>query len=449
MSCGISLGIVRRSLKKNISVIVKRKCSYLHVTGDKSGEVPAIVQPHLDFEERFKKLELLEQNVMRRGLQIDVKELSKSWNFYKERLMVKEKLFVKKKEISSRMKKFYNSKEKSEELEKLKFELEVTKDALKKAANTVWDIEKNVIVRALQLPNDIDPKVPDEEKIYKTFHRDIESSMDHIVAGEKNGCLTYINPSCYYLTKDLAKLELSIANYFETKLKLRDHQPISNTDFARPVLVEGCLLKTGETDHAFRLSHDSDDGELYLSGGASYLPFYGLHARSVVTLESPSFRYVAKGRQYKPNVNPQMTGLYSAWQATAVEFFIGTSNNKDSSLEYDSALEFLIELYESLGLNFRVVDTPAKKLQVWESSRFSFELFSPASQRYAEVGNVSIINDFISKRLQAYCTDEKKKMGFLHVVCGTAVRIPVLLAAALESSNDGSLLKKTNEIYAV
>ncbi|XP_022200895.2 serine--tRNA synthetase-like protein Slimp [Nilaparvata lugens] len=452
MSC-VTLRIVRKLLEKNVNVTVKRECSFLHVTGDRSGQVTAVVQPHLDFDERFKDLAQLEQNVARRQLQIDVAELSKSWLFYKERLTVKEKLVAKKKEITSQMQKYYNSKDKSEQLESLKFELEITKDALRKASSTVWDIENNVVVRALQLPNDIDPRVPDEEQIELSYNREISGSVDHIVAGEKNGCLSYINPSCYYLTKDLAKLELSIADYFEARFKQRNHQPVSNTDFSRPVLVEGCTLKTVATDLSLLMTPDSDDGQLYLNGGASFLPFFGLHAKHTVTLESPSFRYVTKGRQYRTNVNPQMNGLYSAWQATGVEFFIGTSTSTETSSECDSALQFLIELYKSLGLGFRIVNTPARKLHKWESLRFTFELFSPASQTYAEVGNVSVINDFISKRLQAYCMDEKNNMGFLHVVSGTAVRIPVLLAAALETSDDHNtvqnLLQKTKELEIV
>lgn len=415
------------------------KCvsSFLYVTGDKARDIYSAVQPHIDFDERIKNLAELESNFKKRKINLDANELIKLWDFYKTRLDFKRTLEVNKKEIQTEIKKLSSNKDNNQEnneIEALKLKFKLVKDDLKNISQTVWDIENNIVIKVLQLPNDLHSRASTDENIVNVFNTPPDFGRDHLECGITLNCLDYHCESSYFLKNDLAILEIGISQYFVDYFFNNKFIQFSNADFSRSVLIEGCTLRSEAPDIAFLLKDTEKDQKhkIYLNGGASYLSFFGFHSKHVVDGSNLPLRYVAQGRQYNPKPENNFNGLYSVWQSTAVELFIGTDNT-NLTLELDNLVEKMTDLYKSLDIHFRLVIVPAHQLQAWESLKYSFQLYSPIHKAYIEVGNISLMGDFISKRLCA-CYSKDNKLNFLNVISGTAVKIPIMIAHLLETS---------------
>lgn len=71
----------------------------------------------------------------------------------------------------------------------------------------------------------------------------------------------------------------------------------------------------------------------------------------------------------------------------------------------------MYNLYEKLRLPFRIQNCPSDQLRSYESMRLDYELFLPSSNSYVRVGSVSLIGDYLSRRLMIRhkrTKDEKK-----------------------------------------
>ncbi|CAF0762052.1 unnamed protein product [Rotaria sordida] len=59
----------------------------------------------------------------------------------------------------------------------------------------------------------------------------------------------------------------------------------------------------------------------------------------------------------------------------------------------------MYNLYEKFRLPFRIINVPSDKLRSYESMRLDYELFLPSSNSYVCVGSISLIGDYLSRRL--------------------------------------------------
>ena len=59
----------------------------------------------------------------------------------------------------------------------------------------------------------------------------------------------------------------------------------------------------------------------------------------------------------------------------------------------------MFNLYEKFRLPFRIQNCPSDKLRSYESMRLDYELFLPSSNSYVCVGSISLIGDYLSRRL--------------------------------------------------
>ena len=82
------------------------------------------------------------------------------------------------------------------------------------------------------------------------------------------------------------------------------------------------------------------------------------------------------------------------------------------------------------GIHFRMCTVAACHLERWEQYRSSFQCYSPSTGGYVQVGSVSIVGDYISRRLSIFGPDGAHPAGF---VTAQALSVPKLLSCFLES----------------
>lgn len=423
------------------NMLLRAYCSStLFVTGNKGHKTASILIPHLDYEERFQGIEKLKRNVTLRKLELDVDKIYQLWEKLRSVEQKKVNMEQKRIEISSTTK-YLKKNNNLEELEKLKIQGRSLRNDIKKITTDFWEIQEKAVGQFLSLPNDLDPDTPEiEEKVLYEFGNVPQAHTDcHTVIGNRLGLVRYFCPDCYYLTGIAAIYELKLLQHFADSLHKAEFGETRNSDFVRSIVMEGCGMK--HSSSSVLTVEQSDTGvsdinnRLHLVGGASLPAFCASQAKTIVTDPLP-VRYFTVGRQYSPLQSRRWPGLFHTCQASCVEIFVLTSDSsKKLKAEFQEALKTVISIYNSLGLSYKIVLSPAYSLNQWESLRASIQMFSVHNKSFIEVGHLSLCNNYISKRLLMYYETPEKDTKFIQVLSGTVLSVPKLLGCVLESGH--------------
>lgn len=216
-------------------------------------------------------------------------------------------------------------------------------------------------------------------------------------------------------------------------------QPFSNPHICKSLVIEGTAKDIDDPKHVFLLnnSNQTDELDFHLVGGSSLSSFCAYFAKSVISAEELPFGAVTMGRSYTPrDADDQTYGLYRASQSSDVSFFLSDADDHIETM-YTKCVETLEKAYNKLGLHFQTVICGASRLDAAESSRTEIQLWSPYFQKYFPVAFVSSLDDYISKRLLIYYTENEKGSGkYLNLIYGRAIATPAVLASMVENAQN-------------
>lgn len=418
--------------------------SALFVSGAKATEHFVYVIPHIDFPERIQKRELLQNELLRRNTNIDLRKIENIWQVYIELNAKKAEYAKRKQEISNELNNLIKSEPDGDTTKKLKIQSDLLKDNIKKLKTPLWSAEEAATIEVLKLPNSLHNKTPDKEnKVLYTHLSPPNFKKDHLQIGRELNVLDFKNNLNYYLKGDAAIFELGAKFYFSKLLRQKKFVQFSNPDFVKSLIVEGCGTDHTNKDATFILHHNDEnttidvDSRLHLTGGGSLFSYLAYHAKNVLYAKVLPLKYFTMGRQYIPAPSDE-DSLFHVSQSSVIETFcvVKTASELDQMLE--ELIVTLKEIYGNLGYHFRLSIISADKLHFWESLRVVVEMYSTSSQDYVEVGNISLSGDFISKRLM-FTYVEAKVNKFPYILSGTLLNVPKFLACVLEQDVQFSL----------
>lgn len=445
-----------RQCARHLHTSVPHLGSALYITGQKASETYSVLTPHIDCDSKFNNISQLQENVSARGLDINVEKLKKSWDFLKSVKETKYQLESRREETSKKIRTLASEKsEKSDsEINGLKILGKMLRDNLKTITKEIWELEESVILRILALPNDLHPDTPlTEEVVIEEGSKPLaQTSPSHLQVGKETDVLKFISPLCYYLQNSAAEFEISLTQYCADFLNNAHYIPTCNSDFVKSVIVEGCGYSHTDPNCVFILqsSDNKEDAKLHLVGGASLLSFCALFTRQETVMSEDPLKLFSLGRHYSPPVHTNMPGLFNVAQESSVELFITTVSCQNQLLAaFNSALELIKELYQSLGLSVRLVRCSASQLKTWESLKVSIQMFSPHTQDYVEVGHVSMCGTYISKRLLMKYQGSDGEKDFLNVVSGRVLNVPRVLACLLEQNELSHVAAKLQHVLKI
>ncbi|CAB3363154.1 Hypothetical predicted protein [Cloeon dipterum] len=260
---------------------------------------------------------------------VNVEKLKESWDFLESVKATKRNIELKREATTKELKELFKDEKKNEkEIKPLKAVSVMLKENLKSMTQEIAALEDNVILKLLQLPNDLHPKTPPEKN--KIFY-------------EKNAVEDF--------TSAKAHLELSLSQIcYKT---MGGYVKSANSDFVKSVIAEGCGLAHRDASSVLILLSDEDtspDASVHLVGGASRASFCALFAKTLNAYETLPIKLVTVGRQYYPDQE-----LASPVQTTATEVFAVLENCREK--EYDVYMDMLEDvkcLYNSLSVPYRL-----------------------------------------------------------------------------------------------
>jgi seryl-tRNA synthetase len=250
----------------------------------------------------------------------------------------------------------------------------------------------------------------------------------------------------YFLKNDAVMLEMALVQFALSKLRDKGFTLYTTPDLARDSVLEGIgfnprgaetqIYSVAETDLSLVAT-----AEITLGGSlkdqtldAASLPIRCCGLSHCFRTEAG-----AHGRATR--------GIYRVHQFTKVEMFGFTAgDNAASDALHMEIVGIEEEIFQELGIPYRLIDTASGDLGGPAYRKFDLEAWMPGrgeSGEYGEVTSASNCTDYQARRLGIrYRSADKKGTQFVHTLNGTAISCARALIAVLENYQqaDGSVV---------
>lgn len=232
-----------------------------------------------------------------------------------------------------------------------------------------------------------------------------------------------------YLGKG-AQLQRALISYFLEKANEQGYLEIQ-----APLMVNALSgFGTGQLpDKDAQMYHVTEDG-FYLIPTAE-VPVTNIYRD--VTVKEEDFPIKLTGytpcfRREAGSYGKDVRGLNRLHQFDKVEI-VQIAHPENSYLILDEMVEYVESLVKSLGLKYRILRLCGGDMSFASALTYDFEVYSAAQQRWLEVSSVSNFEAFQSNRLKLKYKDKNGKMQFAHTLNGSALALPRIVAALLET----------------
>ena len=395
-------------------------------------------------------LEVLESNISRRNLDIDVNHLI---SLNEERKSLRFNAEQKRSQQKELGKQIANA-DKNEKEELLNKASELS-DEVKLLFEQVDKKDEEFLSQWVKIPNLISKTSPDGKsdkdnlEIKKVGNvKEISNPKDHLEIASQLNLIdvekaSEVSGSRFaYLFGDLVKIEFNLVSWALNKLSEKDYTPT-----VPPVLVrENALYGTGFFPDDAEQVYEIPNDDLYLVG-TSEVPLAALHTNEIINMEELPIRYAGFStcfRREAGTYGKDTTGIFRVHQFDKVEMF-SFCNPEKSEEEHEFILSVEEELLQSLEIPYRVVDVCAGDLGASAAKKYDIEAWIPSQNTYREVTSCSNTTSFQARRLNIRAKSEGET-SILHTLNGTAIAVGRILIALIENNQteDGEVVFSEN-----
>ncbi|GJJ70571.1 seryl-tRNA synthetase [Entomortierella parvispora] len=283
----------------------------------------------------------------------------------------------------------------------------------------------------------------------------------------------------YYLKNEAALLELALIQFATQRAVQAGYMPVITPDVVRPEVVQACGFQPrDEASQTYWVSTvapgsaraSTVEGVRHHQRSAlclvatAEIALAGMNLNKVLKESQLPIKMAGFGRAFRAEAGSrgaEVKGLYRVHQFSKVELFV---LSKDDQGESDRILEeirqFQENIFEELGLCYRVLDMPTEELGASAYKKYDIEAWMPGRNGWGEISSTSNCTDYQARRLNIRYRGSKSasqrsvedsegglstttvpSLKFVHTLNGTAMAIPRIIVALLETyqQKDGSV----------
>ncbi|XP_046559430.1 serine--tRNA ligase, chloroplastic/mitochondrial-like [Haliotis rubra] len=380
---------------------------------DASAQNTSLVEIDLGLERRVARKKQLVKNIKLRGMKIDVDTFVEDFRLMKRLEKEKHRLEREREEIAKKMAELKKGKDKQEDVratrELLTSQGKRVKEALKELQRSWWVWEERVMLAALGLPNDIRAQTPEEDVLVLESHGeipDISKAQSHLEIVKKKHLVrfSHVGSKAYYLLGQLATQEQCLLLSMVDQLTSNHFHQLACPEIFRSLVAEGCGVDYKDKTQIYSLldkdGHDTTDSlrldDFMHIQGTSLLSFAGYLAKTVVQTSCLPYRQLAVGRQYKPEGELDLPGLFGVTQSMKTVILSACSDRVSCATEFNKITALVWKLYNKLNLAMRLVVIPSRDLLLCESLRVGDTDVGPSVRKYIKLAHVSCIDDYVA-----------------------------------------------------
>ena len=324
------------------------------------------------------------------------------------------------------------------------------KEELAELEKTYRELDEKLSNALNSIPNILQADVPigeeGEDDLVKTWGEELFESRkgaeDHLDFANKKGWVDFERGSkvagtkFYFLKGDLALLENAIYQFALNKLISKGFNFMTV-----PHMVNG-EVATG-TGFAPRSSEQSD--EYFIEGedlsliATAEMSLTGFHAGEILNEKDLPIFYAGYSPCYRKEAGAygkHTRGLFRVHQFNKLEMYAYTLPEQ-SAETHEKILAVEEEIYQELGIPYRVVNIASGDLGAPTSKKYDIEYWSPVDGNYREITSCSNCTDYQARNLNIRVRRENGELQVVHTLNGTAVSLARCLVAAIENFQDG------------
>ena len=387
--------------------------------------------------------EAVAENIRNRNMDVDLDKVIELYNRRSLLIRETEELRKKRNENAKKMK----GKLSSEERQTLIEEGKSLKSAIAEAEARLEGVEKDLFAEAGKIPNMAHPDAPagKEEKDNLEIKRFLEPTVfsfqpkDHVQLGQELDLIDFetatrvTGPKFYYLKNEAVYLELALIRYALDTLRSRGFTPITTPDIAKEEILEGIGFNPrGEESNIYNL-----EGTGTCLIGTAEITLGGYHAGQIISRRDLPLKMAGLSHCFRREAGAAgqySKGLYRVHQFTKIEMFVYCLP-EESEKVHNELLAIEEELFSSLGIPYRVVDTCTGDLGAPAYRKYDLEAWMPGRDEngaWGEITSTSNCTDYQSRRL-GIRIKEAGKSTYLHMVNGTAIAVSRAIIAIMEN----------------
>lgn len=336
------------------------------------------------------------------------------------------------------------------------------KEELAELEKTYRELDEKLSNALNGIPNILQADVPigeeGEDDLVKTWGEELFESRkgaeDHLDFANKKGWVDFERGSkvagtkFYFLKGDLALLENAIYQFALNKLIAKGFNFMTV-----PHMVNG-EVATG-TGFAPRSSEQSD--EYFIEGedlsliATAEMSLTGFHAGEILNEKDLPIFYAGYSPCYRKEAGTygkHTRGLFRVHQFNKLEMYAYTLPEQSAEV-HEKILTIEEEIYQELGIPYRVINIASGDLGAPASKKYDIEYWSPVDGSYREITSCSNCTDYQARNLNIRVRRENGELQVIHTLNGTAVSLARCLVAAIENFQDGEdlVLPKVLRLY--
>ena len=266
----------------------------------------------------------------------------------------------------------------------------------------------------------------DQNKQYLS-HQDI---LENINGADLKRASKIAGRRFYFLTGDLARLELALINFAVETLCEKGYSLTTPPFVMNKEAYEGVVDLTDFEEVMYKI----DDHDLYLIATSEH-PITARFKDEIIELKEGPLKFAGISTNFRKEVGAHGIsdrGIWRVHQFSKVEQVI-FCKPEDSKKMHEEILSNARYIFESLEIPFRVIDICTGDIGTVAARKFDIEAWMPSTNKWKEVVSASNCESYQSVRLNMrYRTSEGT--SFPHTLNSTAVATTRALAAILENN---------------
>ena len=242
----------------------------------------------------------------------------------------------------------------------------------------------------------------------------------------------------YFLTGDLARLEMALINYAVDYLYQNQYNLTIPPFFMNREAYEGVVDLNDFEEVMYKI----DEQDFYLIATSEH-PLTARFKDEILEIKEQPLKYAGISTNFRKEVGAHGLsdrGIWRVHQFAKVEQVV-ICKPEDSKKMHQEILNNAIELFKGLEIPFRIVDICTGDIGTVAARKYDLEAWMPASQQWKEIVSASNCKSYQSVRLNMrYRTPDGTE--YPHTLNATAIATTRALAAILENNQqtDGSII---------
>ncbi len=390
--------------------------------------------------------------LMKRGLNLPIDELLE-WDKEKRRLTIEVQNLRHRKNIVSL--EIANMKKEGRDPTALMQEMKTLTDEIARLEDRIAELENKINYVMMRIPNipheSVPPGTSEEDNVEvrrwgKIPEFDFEvKDHDEIAIGlgllEIERASKASGARFYYLKNELVKLNLALIRFALDLLAKKGFEIYQTPYMLRRWVIEGVTSLQDFEDMIYKIEGE----DLYLIATSEH-SLAALHANEVLDGRRLPLRYAGISPCFRKEAGAHgkdTKGIFRVHQFEKVEQFV-FCKPEQSWEEHEFLLSNAEEIYQKLGLPYRVVNICLGELGVVAAKKYDIEVWMPAQKRYREIVSCSNCTDYQARRLNIRYREmpHEERTKYVHTLNSTAIATERTIAAILENyqQKDGSVI---------